>query len=68
MVSSRNIDSLLLTVLFRRGIISHVFITAPNDKTLIMASKEKKENIRMGKQTATVYAAKIKTKIHSKKC
>ncbi len=43
-------------------------ITAPTDKTQIMASKEKKENIRMGKQTATVYAAKIKTKIHSKKC
>uniref|UniRef100_A0A673HZE2 Uncharacterized protein n=1 Tax=Sinocyclocheilus rhinocerous TaxID=307959 RepID=A0A673HZE2_9TELE len=62
---SRNIDSLLLTVLFPRGIISHVFITAPNDKTLVMASKEKKENIRIGKQTATVYAAKIKTKIHN---
>uniref|UniRef100_A0A8C2HIE7 Uncharacterized protein n=1 Tax=Cyprinus carpio TaxID=7962 RepID=A0A8C2HIE7_CYPCA len=30
-----------------------------------MASKEKKENIRKGKQTANVYAAKIKTKIHN---
>ncbi|XP_016302250.1 LOW QUALITY PROTEIN: shugoshin-like 2 [Sinocyclocheilus anshuiensis] len=45
--------------------LSSSFITAPNDKTLIMASKEKKENIRMGKQMATVYAAKIKTKIHN---
>ncbi|XP_026074059.1 uncharacterized protein LOC113053341 isoform X2 [Carassius auratus] len=45
--------------------LSSTFITAPNDKTLIMASKEKKENIRMGKQTASVYAAKIKTKIHT---
>ncbi|XP_016363786.1 shugoshin-like 2 [Sinocyclocheilus rhinocerous] len=45
--------------------LSSSFITAPNDKTLIMASKEKKENKRMGKQTATVYAAKIKTKIHN---
>ncbi|KAF4109017.1 uncharacterized protein sgo2 [Onychostoma macrolepis] len=45
--------------------LSSSFINAPNDKTLIMASKEKKENIRMGKQTATVYAAKIKTKIHN---
>ncbi|XP_067299779.1 uncharacterized protein sgo2 isoform X2 [Pseudorasbora parva] len=36
-----------------------------NDKSLIMSSKEKKENIRLGKQTASVYAAKIKTKIHN---
>ncbi|XP_073701146.1 uncharacterized protein sgo2 [Garra rufa] len=36
-----------------------------SDKTLIMASKEKKENTRMGKQTAAVYAAKIKTKTHN---
>ncbi|XP_042619495.1 uncharacterized protein LOC109087995 isoform X2 [Cyprinus carpio] len=42
-----------------------VFIAAPIDKTLIMASKERKENIRKGKQTANVYAAKIKTKIHN---
>ncbi|XP_059356052.1 uncharacterized protein sgo2 [Carassius carassius] len=45
--------------------LSSSFINAPNDKTLVMASKEKKENIRMGKQAATVYAAKIKTKIHN---
>ncbi|XP_016388916.1 shugoshin-like 2 isoform X1 [Sinocyclocheilus rhinocerous] len=45
--------------------LSSSFINAPNDKTLVMASKEKKENIRIGKQTATVYAAKIKTKIHN---
>lgn len=55
----------------RQGFIptlcNRVFSTVPNDKTLIMSSKEKKENIRLGKQTASVYAAKIKTKIHSKK-
>ncbi|XP_043104080.1 uncharacterized protein sgo2 [Puntigrus tetrazona] len=45
--------------------LSLSFINAPNDKTLTAASKEKKENIRMGKQTAAVYAAKIKTKIHN---
>ncbi|RXN18112.1 shugoshin-like 2 [Labeo rohita] len=45
--------------------LSSSFITVPSDKTLIMASKEKKENPRMGKQTAAVYAAKIKTKIHN---
>ncbi|XP_016110304.1 shugoshin-like 2 [Sinocyclocheilus grahami] len=45
--------------------LSSSFINAPNDKTLAMASKEKKENMRIGKQTATVYAAKIKTKIHN---
>ncbi|XP_056107823.1 uncharacterized protein sgo2 [Rhinichthys klamathensis goyatoka] len=36
--------------------LSSSFIAAPNDK---------KENIRLGKQTASVYAAKIKTKIHN---
>ncbi|KAK2905119.1 hypothetical protein Q8A67_006918 [Cirrhinus molitorella] len=45
--------------------LSSSFIIAPNDNTLIMASKEKKENTRMGKQTAAAYAAKIKTKIHN---
>ncbi|XP_051760837.1 uncharacterized protein sgo2 isoform X1 [Ctenopharyngodon idella] len=45
--------------------LSSSFIAVPNDKTLIMSSKEKKENIRLGKQTASVYAAKIKTKIHN---
>lgn len=38
--------------------------SALSDKTLTMGSKEK-ENTRMGKQTASVYAAKIKTKIHN---
>ncbi|XP_077072888.1 uncharacterized protein sgo2 isoform X2 [Siphateles boraxobius] len=36
--------------------LSSSFIAAPTDK---------KENIRLGKQTASVYAAKIKTKIHN---
>lgn len=45
--------------------LSSSFIAAANDKTLIMSSKEKRENIRLDKQTASVYAAKIKTKIHN---
>nr|XP_055071359.1 shugoshin 2 [Misgurnus anguillicaudatus] len=43
--------------------MSSTLINAPTDK--IMLSKEKKENTKMGKQTASVYAAKIKTKIHN---
>ncbi|KAA0715842.1 Shugoshin 2 [Triplophysa tibetana] len=49
--------------------MSSTLITAPSDKTIMVTSKEKKENTRMGnvnvKQTASVYAAKIKTKIHN---
>ncbi|KAI7808537.1 uncharacterized protein sgo2 [Triplophysa rosa] len=46
--------------------MSSTLISAPTDKTMIITSKEK-ENTRMGnvKQTASVYAAKIKTKIHN---
>ncbi|XP_052004305.1 uncharacterized protein LOC127658796 [Xyrauchen texanus] len=42
-----------------------VFSKAPNDKTVTTSSKERKENTRMGKQAPSVYAAKIKTKIHN---
>lgn len=49
------------------SLVFSVFSKAPSDKTMIVFSKEKKENTRMGKQTASAYAAKIKTKIHSEK-
>ncbi|XP_051565324.1 shugoshin 2 isoform X2 [Myxocyprinus asiaticus] len=45
--------------------LSSTLTSASNDKTLTMSSKEKKENTRMGKQAPSVYAAKIKTKIHN---
>ncbi|XP_051998980.1 shugoshin 2 [Xyrauchen texanus] len=45
--------------------LSSTLTSAPNDKTLTMSSKEKKDNTRMGKQAPSVYAAKIKTKIHN---
>lgn len=47
------------------SVSSTSLISAPSDTTIITTSKEKKENTRMGKQAAAVYAAKIKTKIHN---